>query len=858
MNKFWRFFLSAISIVLIVAHLHALPSAIAQNTTEAATLILQGKQNYERGQFVAAITPITEAAKIYRATGRNLERIQTLSLLSLVYERLGRWGQAEKTIDLCFSLLSKIPDSQDRDRVYAQVLNRQGRWQLARGDAKAALSSATQATSLYSEDSTAKIGSQINQARAWQVLGYDRRVEKVLALVEKELASQEPSAITVKGLHNLGNFLRRKGELKRATIILEQSYELAKRLHLDRQKTDILMTLGNLQHSLARDAARKNEISQATSYLEKALGIYQQVERDAIFFTTKIKARLNQIELFIATDRLSLASNSIDAIANNLEQLIPSRESVYIHVRFVRDLLQLESDLDIVSIANKAIQQAEELQDSRAISEALGTLGRVYEVRGESVEARKNTESALLIAHQINAFDLTYRWQWQLGRLLTKKQALKPAIAAYTAAVSDLQLLRNDLAIDPDLEFSFREEVEPVYRELVDLLLREQHSSPKNTQNLQQALRVLESLQLVELENFFHSPCLKTKVEIERVIESENSQTAVVYPVVLPDRLEIIVKFPRANQLRQYTVPIAGTEVEDTLAKLQNYLPDVTRAAKVNELSRQAYQWLIGPIEKDLTTDKVTTLVFVLDGTLRNIPLGILYDTKQEQYLIEKYAIAIAPGLQLVEFKPRKEISLNTLIAGVERSRSLEGKDFSALTYVPSELENIAKQTPRSKFLVNEQFTLNNLRQQLESNNFSVVHLATHGEFSSDLEETFILTWNKLLKIEDFVFLLRNSDYKTQQDIELLVLSACQTATGDKQASLGLAGIAVQAGARSTVATLWSVDDRATTDIMSQFYRELNQNTTKAEALQKAQLKILAKEKRPYFWAGYVLIGNWL
>lgn len=97
--------------------------------------------------------------------------------------------------------------------------------------------------------------------------------------------------------------------------------------------------------------------------------------------------------------------------------------------------------------------------------------------------------------------------------------------------------------------------------------------------------------------------------------------------------------------------------------------------------------------------------------------------------------------------------------------------------------------------------------------------------------------------------------------IELLVLSACQTAAGDERAGLGIAGVAFQAGARSTIASLWNLDDESTSVLMNEFYQELaNKKLTKAEALRHAQLALLQnpKYKRPMFWAPYILLGNWL
>jgi CHAT domain-containing protein len=238
--------------------------------------------------------------------------------------------------------------------------------------------------------------------------------------------------------------------------------------------------------------------------------------------------------------------------------------------------------------------------------------------------------------------------------------------------------------------------------------------------------------------------------------------------------------------------------------------------------------------------------------------MAVLYDQQQQKYLIEKYAIALTPGLQLVDPKPLQQVQLNVLTAGVSEKQLVNGREFAALPNVTRELQRIQSEVSTSEVLFNQTFTPTNLQNELKSAPFSVVHLATHGKFSSNPEETFILTWDNLLKVKNFDNLLRQSDSSGSGTIELLVLSACKTAEGDTRAALGLAGVAVRAGARSTLATLWSVDDESTTELMSQFYRDLNSGVTKAEALRQAQLAVFAKEERPYFWAPFVLVGNWL
>ena len=166
-----------------------------------------------------------------------------------------------------------------------------------------------------------------------------------------------------------------------------------------------------------------------------------------------------------------------------------------------------------------------------------------------------------------------------------------------------------------------------------------------------------------------------------------------------------------------------------------------------------------------------------------------------------------------------------------------------------------------SSILLNQEFTSKALQNRINSLPFPVVYLATHGQFSSKAEETFIVAWDERIYVKDLNQLVRTIEQNRPEAIELLILSACQTAAGDKPAALGIAGVAFGAGARSTIASLWNLDDESTAVLMSQFYQELsNKKLTKAEALRRAQLALLqnAKYKRPRFWPPYVLLGNWL
>ncbi len=230
--------------------------------------------------------------------------------------------------------------------------------------------------------------------------------------------------------------------------------------------------------------------------------------------------------------------------------------------------------------------------------------------------------------------------------------------------------------------------------------------------------------------------------------------------------------------------------------------------------------------------------------------------------MIEKYALALTPSLQLLDPKPLPRDNLTLFSAALKNEApSYKPYKFKPLRSAGTELDKINEQIPSQVQLIDEEFKDKKLKSEFHFSSSSVVHLITHGQFSSNREKTFILTWDKPLNITELRNLLRTRD-KIHPPIELLVLSACETLKGDERAALGLAGVAVRAGARSTLATLWQVNDQSTAEFMGLFYQELITNKkSKAEALRTAQLNFLRRrdyKNHPYYWAPFVLVGNWL
>jgi CHAT domain-containing protein len=857
--------ITAIACILSTPGVATTPPNTAGSTLTAETLMQQGQEYYEAGRLTDAAQVLQQAVQDEQSQRDALGEAIARSNLSLVYQQLGRWEDATSEITTSLSILQNR-DLAGRLPVLAQTLDIQGRLQLNQGRAEDALATWEQAGKLYDElgDRQGTIRNGINQAEAMQALGLYRRAITTLSQLTESLQDQPDSLAHAIALRSLGDALRVSGDLEQSRTALQQSLEMAQRLGETEAIAATQFVLGNTAY--------------AQGDREAALSFYQQAAASGSI-ATQVQAQLNQLRLLVETQQQAAAQTLVSQITAQLDRLPISRTAIYARINFAQSLVKLgdadsgnanhpassftqhPSGLTLASQQlSTAIQQAQALGDTRAESFALGNLGGLYETIGQWTDAQPVTQQALSLAQRVNASDMSYLWEWQLGRLLKAQRNHEGAIAAYTSAVNILQSLRNDLvAVNPDVQFSFRESIEPIHRELVALLLDTSNGKELSQDKLEQARKTIESLQLAELDNFFREACLNAQpVQIDQV----DRQAAVIYPIILPDRLEVILSLPQqsaenASQppLRHYaTANLTPNQVTETVDNLFLFLTSRSSNRRVLPLAQQMYSWLIEPAEAELAASGVKTLVFVLDGVLRKVPMAVLHDG--EQYLIERYSIALTPGLQLLTSQPLQQQQLSVLMAGLTEGR----QGFTALPNVTTEFQKIQTEIP-SQVLLNQQFTSEALQAAINAAPYPVVHLATHGEFSSKLEDTFILTWNGRININQLNTLLRTTDITRRRPIELLVLSACKTAEGDDRAALGLAGVAVRAGARSTLATLWSVSDEATPVLMERFYQQLAQaQVTKAEALRQAQLSLLRdpQYQRPFFWSPFVLVGNWL
>lgn len=820
-------FRTLVVLLLLFCGTALLPAAIAHSSTatpivqvqsDGRSLEQQARQAYEAGQFAEAVQLWQQVVTAFKASGDKSGAAMALSNLSLTYQQLDQRQEAEQALREAKDLLNTVPNS---SLIYAQILDVQGRSQYTQGQPEAALNTWQQAATIYTQlnDRLRLTRNQINQAQALQTTGNHRRAREILTAAIQTLQTEPDSLLKATGLRSLGNVFRVTGDLKRSQQVLQQSLEITEKLSDSQTSSETLLSLGNTVRAISQAQRNMGDLKQAEPTFQQALEYYQQAATKTNSPTTRIQAQLNQFSLLLEQNQWEKAIALQTQLDPQLNNLPASRATLYARINYVKNLLKLNNQKikpvkpgllkNAAQILATAIQQARTLADSQAEAYALGLLGSIYEQTGQPTEAQTLTRQALLISHHQTAFDVAYQWQWQLGRLLWAQGDEKGAIAAYREAVKLLKTLRSDLvAMNPDVQFSFREDVEPVYRQYVDLLLKPQEPIQDN---LFEARETIEALQLAELDNFLREACLQPRRKIDAVVDQERTSAA-IYPIILPDRIEVILKLPNRD-LQRHSFAIAQSEVEETLDRLRFALKQrYTKQQTVQTLSQPLYKWLILPFETALANSQIKTLVFVLDGSFRSVPMSVLFDGKQ--FLIEKYSIALTPGLQLIDPKPLQQIQLQALLAGVSdtppHSKSIP------LPYVVKELEEIQLTVP-GQVLLNHKFTTQTLRTQVNARPFSVVHLATHGVFSANPDQTYVDAWDKKIKANELHLLLRARDEQREEPIELLVLSACQTAVGDRRAALGIAGIAVRAGARSTLASLWKVNDESTASLMSEF-----------------------------------------
>jgi CHAT domain-containing protein len=869
----------------------ALPGAVAADTLE--TMLQRSRQHYEAGNLEAAQQAL-ETAEAQAQQGLSQAVIK--SNLALLLSQQGAWERANAKMRESLQALGQVSGQQGAGgvgttgsagppaeaspqdiRIWAQVLTIQGRLYLGQGNAAAALSTwqTTTRLDLQIQNTPGVALGKLRQAEALQAMGkYAQAYGEILEPLYQQVQNQPNSLVKAQVLRRLGEtsaIVGKRlgvagGDRQSAEGLIQQSLEAAIALQNPEEIAASQLAKANVLSTKVRTDYRflteleKQEDPQYQANLAQALQLYGTVAEGSS--SNRLRAGLNQLRLLASLEQPGAAP-----LARQLYPEITARPShpagIQAQLNFAHSVLMLQpfpmALPEVEALLQKAIAQAQQLGDARLVAEGLGNLGRAQLRRQQIQLAKSTTGKALAMANSIQATDQVYRWSVQLGQIQEALQDLDGAVVSYRQAVGTLRQVRRDLVgINPE-QLVNPEDLEPVQQRLVNLLLADARRSP-SAEVLAEVRGIIESLRVEEINNYLRSECFQAqtldKIEVPQT-------TAIIYPIVLPHRVAILVSGKnQAPQLFSLPQPIEQAAFTATVKRLEDSLQsriDDQHRAPATEL----YQLLIKPIEAQLQRDKVETLVFVLDGELQKIPMAVLYDGSQ--YLIEKYSVATTPGLTLTNPRALQQRALSGVAFGLTQPSqvmlSTGTKAFVPLPAVEDEIKQFAAQIPA---LVKQdaQFTRDAFTKTLQKSRSPIVHLATHGQFSSNLEQTFLVTGdNQTLNTEDLAIALSASRGTGGEaaPIELLVLSACETASGDSRAPLGLAGIALQSGAQSTVASLWKVDDTSTAELMQQFYRQIaSRKVSKAVALQIAQREVLKQYPNPRNWAPFILVGNWL
>lgn len=740
-----------------------------------------------------------------------------------------------------------------------------------RGLFKSALKEWREAMSLYKV--APNVINQVELLRkisnAQRSLGLHRRALRSLEVANKLNQELNASSIEFQTLRlqvssNLASAYLYVGDFSKANEMLNQALAGALDLGDKHLQALIFNDLGNLN-------TFQSDYKSAQAYYAKSIKFSNQINNHALTINTIINAAsaasqsgdLAQSTIY-ASQALELLKNSLvqnSKIHSDSNSSFKKAQSIVNIANVIKDLAEQSNQnydrliVDTVKLLEGAAKIAKNANNIRLISRINGVLAAYYRFSEQYSDAQILITKAISAAQQIDAADLLYRWYWLAGRLSKSTGDLDEAIRYYQIGIDALQPIRHQLSLNEIGKHSNYNKLQGrLYLEMADLLLSKTDSmkDPRDiTRQLLAARDIVELQKEAEFQDYFRDSCVvRAKSLVKSIDDVISEHTAVIYPILLPKRTELLVSY--ASGIQRYTVDkgeeditkqVRALRVELEKRKTRGYLP----------YSQKLYDWLISPLEADLNNKKIDTLVIVADQSLRTIPLSVLHDG--HEFLINKYAIAITPGLTLTDPDPLDKKHDTVLISGL--SESVQG--YPALKHVRGELEEI-QDIYLGKLLMNKDFVTQALDDSLRNAKFSIAHIASHSVFTGNVKDSYILTFDGRMTVDNLgkAALIRRD---RGNPISLLTLSACQTAAGDDRAALGLAGIAIKSGAKSALATLWTINDRASALLITEFYRQISTDkVSKAQALKTAQIKLMqnVRYRHPGFWSPFLLIGNWL
>ncbi len=765
--------------------------------------------------------------------------------------------------------------------------------------------------------------SSVNQCASSFLL----RVQELTRRYQHSVNSEQKNGRSAAAL-DLGNHLQQMGRYQDAQRVLQDAVSSAA---TSLQRAQALIALGNVEVELGRRDLAQTAYRDALATMSSALDI-------------SVSVALNQLALMQAGQ---LSASTLRSLETDLQRLPEGEMKARYLVQYVMQAKRssviqrshwepyLQQALRIAMESDATYLQVEILDQQ---AQLLEELGRDSELLGVS-------DKAILLLQQLNAPELMIAIEARRARVFARHQQIQNAIKSYQSAARYIQEIRQDIPVSyAQGRSNLRGIIDPVYLGLADALLKstEQANPDETSRLLYQVRDVVEQIKQNQLDDYLGNRCA-TLASTSSSTNSTTSKsatsttlklaagTAILYPIIFPDRLELLLE--TTGRIERHRVAI-------TVDKLTQDVAAFSSALRANQsyktLSRRLYQVLLAPLDAQLSSQKIETLVIVPDGVLRLLAFAALHDG--QQYSIQKYAIVTSPGLRIIAQSDKKTLdgvnsnrAYRVLLAGVSepgavvdklpeelvdqllqnddlspqemrgkvaRKRALQGRS-SVLSYmqgdtqgdmqadkqgesleamsaedaqavsnklkqilrldgVDAEIDSLQQIVPATA-LLNQAFSSRRFAQQVQSGQFDIVHVASHGIFGSSADKTFILAHDEVITIDQLQTLL-SVDQLNKHPLDLLILSACETAEGDDRAPLGISGAALKAKARSAMGSLWPVSDLAASQLMQSVYQNyVNRGLSKVQSLRQAQLQLMqqAAYAHPTYWAAFILVGNW-
>jgi CHAT domain-containing protein/Tfp pilus assembly protein PilF len=835
-----------------------LKRAVGDRGGEAYTLHNIGHVYSSLGEMQKALDYYNQALPLERAVGDRRGEAGTLNNVGAVYDLLGEKQKALDYYNLALPLKRTVGDRAGE----AETLNGIGSIYNSLGEKQKALDYYNQALPLRRA-----VGDRRGEADTLNNIGdvYNRLVDKQRALDYYNQALPLRHAVGDRAgeagtLIGIGSVYEDRGENQRALDYYNQALLLERAIGARGSEARTLSYLGNLYYTLGEKQKALDYDNQAL-LLERAVGdrageAVTLASMGLVYYTLSEKEK--------ALDYYNQALPLERAVGDRADEAVTLGNFMSVWRELNRPALAIFYGKQAINIlqqlrANiKGLEKGLQQSFLHSKEDTYRTLADILISQGRIPEAQQVL--GLLKEQELNDFiqrdagpgaraeenDKEAEWEKRYGEVADRVAAIGKE---YGELLDKLKVAK---------------ELPPEEKNRMDQLRVDLDVTRK------EFLKVVDQI-YVEFGKGEQGNAKRTDIKeyqtIRNALNNLGPGVVALYTIVEDDKYRVLLYLRDTEIPREYK--IKREELNDLVFKFREIFdePPTKNVEKdPRPLAQKLYQIVIGPIAKDLEQAKAQTLMWSLDGVLRYVPIAALYDG--QQYMVERYRNVVITKGSLVNIE---KTPASSDWKGLGLGVSLRFESFKPLTFVPDELRNVIReQRPAASttgiipgdVMLDDKFNAKTMKDALLPESYQVVHIASHFKFGPSQKTSFLLLGDgQHFTLEE----LEGGGQRLFNGVDLLTLSACETAVGGAEVNgkevESFGAIAQQLGAKAVIASLWPVADKSTPILMKEFYaaKKADPTMSKAEALQKAQLKLLRSEEysHPYFWAPFILIGNW-